>query len=628
MRKSVLRLVRVLCIAMLLGSIVPVAAFADPAAPVSLGIPAPTATAARTAGLRPLNVLPLAADDEIPGVALGASPQVGSLSGNDDDYVDVYRVSMLPGQVFSAELSMPTGRSFFMEIYDPTGTSVYAYDGFQAQSSTWDMTHERVQVPSYSTGGNYYVVIWLGDDNPVWGQYSLTWQNYTIGGDDDVAGAISPAASPVPGSLDWRTDPSDVYKFNLLEDQVLNLTLTAGSGAASSVFPIGGFDMFAYQAGTTTTWGNDWPTFYANTLDGGATTATKSYYCPPLGGGSVYVEIHSELSAANYSLAWSVTNPNNTRLSGANRYETSYEISKANFYRSGTAVLASGTSFADALCASGLAGALNAPLLLVPPKIYEDGYLTDAGLAFRFECKRLGVTDLQVVGGTAAISAALLDEAEYASSALTSARYSGADRYATSASVMSRIATVMGGPRPTAIVARGDKFADALAAAPFAYTNAYPILLTKSDELPASVRTAIQAANPNNVYVLGGTAAVNQAVFDQIDGISVNVLRKDGADRYETALNFATFVVDDLGMASWNDVGLATGVNFPDALSGGAACGARGGVLLLTQPDSLNPGVGTKLTDEKAGIGRVTVFGGTSAVSANVRNQVGAILAP
>lgn len=613
---------------MLLGSIVPAAAFADPAAPASLGMPAPAATAARTAGLRPLNVLPLTADDEIPGVALGASPQVGSLSANEDDYVDVYSVSMSPGQVFSAELSMPAGRSFYMEIYDPTGTSVYEYDGLNAQSSPWDMTHDRVQVPAYSTGGNYYVVVWLGDDNPVWGQYSIAWQRYTIGGDDDVSGAISPATSPVSNALDWRTDPSDVYKFDLLADQVLTLTLTAGSSAASSVFPIGGFDMFAYQAGTTTTWGNDWPTFYINTLDGGANTATKSYYCPPRGGGSVYVEIHSEISAANYTLAWSVTDPNSTRLSGANRYETSYEISKANFFRSSTAVLASGTSFADALCASGLAGALEAPLLLVPPAIYEDGNLTDAGRAFRFECKRLGVTDLQVVGGTAAISAALLDDAKYASNALTSTRHSGSDRYATSASVMNRIATVMGGPAPTAIVARGDKFADALAAAPFAYTNAYPILLTKSDALPTSVRTAIQAANPTNVYVLGGTAAVNDAVFNEIDGVAVNVSRKDGADRYETALNFATFVVDDLGAASWNDVGLATGVNFPDALSGGAACGARVGVLLLTQPDSLNPGVGTKLTDEKAGIGRVTLFGGTSAVSANVRNQVGAILAP
>lgn len=611
---------------MLLGSMVPSAAFADVATPATASRPA-SATTPRTAGVRPLNILPLAADDDIPGIALGASPQVGSLSANDDDYVDVYSVNMAPGQVLSAELSMPAGRSFYMEVYDPSGTSVFEYDGLQAQSSPWDMTHDRVQVPSYSTGGNYYVVVWLGDENPFWGQYSIAWQKHTIAGDDDVPAAISPATSPVSNALDWRTDPSDVYRFDLLADEVLTLTLTAGSGAASSVFPIGGFDMFAYQTGTTTAWG-DWPTFYINTLDGGANTATKSYYCPPRGGGSVYVEIHAEISAANYTLAWSITNPNNARLSGDNRYATSYEISKANFLSSGTVVLASGTSFADALCASGLAGALDAPLLLVPPAIYEDGYLTDAGRAFRVECMRLGVTDLQVVGGAAAISADLLDQAEYASGALTSSRHSGADRYATSAVVMNRIATVTGGPSSTVIVARGDKFADALAAAPFAYTNAYPILLTKSDALPASVRSAIQAANTANVYVLGGTAAVNAAVFNEIDGIAVDVSRKDGADRYATALNFATFVVEDLGAATWDYVGLATGVNFPDALSGGAACGARSGVLLLTQPDSLNPGVGTKLTDEKASIGRVTVFGGTSAVSSNVRNQVSAILAP
>ncbi len=624
---------RVLFSAVLIASLVPIAAFADPLEPQpSVATPPDSGLAQRGGmppiGLHSLGMTALAADDEIPGVALGASPLTSSLSLNDDDWVDVYSFTMAPGQVFSAELTMPAGRSFFMDVYDPTGTSVYEYTGLNAWSEPWDATHERVQLPSFALGGTYYAVVWLSDENPYLGQYTLSWQKYTLGGDDDVPGALAPAASPVSGALNWRTDPSDVYKFDLADDQVLTLSLSAGSGSASTVYPVGGFDMYTYQAGTTTVWGTDWTTWGVNTRDGGSNTATKSYYCPPGGAGTVYLEIHAELSTATYNLTWQVTDPNSIRLSGASRYETSYEISKANFVSAGTAVLAAGTSFADALCASGLAGELKAPLLLVPPKILEDGYLTDAGRAFRYECMRLGVTRFEVVGGEAAISSALLSDAKLVAGVSSTGRYSGADRYATSATVMNRIVSLNGGPTGVAIVARGDKFADALSAAPFAYSYGYPILLTKSDALPSSVRTSLQAATPATAYVLGGLTAVNGSVFSAIDSVVPTVERKAGVDRYETALNFASFVVDDLGAGSWAQIGLATGINFPDALSGGAACGARGGVLLLTQPDTLNPGVGAKLSDEMADIDRVTIFGGTSAVSSTVRTQVDGLLNP
>jgi len=617
----------------LIASLVPLAAFAEPLELQPSAAAVDSAGLARHGampplGLHSLGMTALAADDEIPGVALGASPMTGSLSLNDDDWVDVYSFSMAPGQVFSAELTMPAGRSFVMDIFDPTGTSVYEYTGYSAYSEPWDATRQRVQAPSYALGGTYYVVVWLIDENPYYGQYSLSWQKHTLGGDDDVPGALAPAASPSSGALDWRTDPSDVYKFDLTDDQVLTLSLSAGSGSASTAYPVGGFDMYTYQAGAMTVWGTDWTTWGVNTRDGGSSTATKSYYCPPGGAGTMYVEIHSELSAATYNLTWQVTDPNSTRLSGANRYETSYEISKANFVSAGTAVLAAGTSFADALCASGLAGELNAPLLLIPPKILDDGYLTDDGRAFRNECMRLGVTRFEVVGGEAAISSALLADAKLVTDVSSTGRYSGADRYATSANVMNRIVSLNGGPTSVALVARGDKFADALSAAPFAYSYGYPILLTKSDALPTTVKSALQSATPATAYVLGGNAAVFPSVFTAIDGIVPAVSRKDGADRYATALNFASFVVDDLGAASWADVGLATGVNFPDALSGGAACGARGGVLLLTQPDALNVGVAAKIADEAADIDRVTIFGGTSAVSSAARTQLDAILNP
>lgn len=613
----------------LIVSLVPASAFADvPAdAPVTVSPSRDAGTHVR--GMRPLEVLPLAADDEIPGTAMPGSPFSNSLSADGGDYVDVYSFSLAAGEVFAADLTMPAGRSFYMEVYDPTGTSIYEYQGLAGQSLPWDLTHDRIQVPApNAVGGTYYLVVWLGDDNPYLGQYSINWFKTPRAGDDDVPGAIAPSGSPVSGALDWRTDCSDVYRFDLVGDQALTLTLTAGSGAASSAYELGGFDMYAYQAGTTSVWG-DWPTWGVNTLDEGGSTVSRTYFCPPDGTGTVYVELHSELSAANYSLSYAITDPAVTRLSGETRYATSYEISKANYSTSGTAVIASGARFADALCASGLAGMMGAPLLLVPARVFEaDGSLSQDGREFRNECMRLGVDTLLAVGGTAAISDAVLQDAADVCGATTTRRFAGVDRYATSAVVMDYMVNQLSAAPDVALVARGDKFADALSAAPFAYANAYPILLTRSDQLPDPVRAALQAATPGTAYVLGGTAAVNDTVFAALDGIVPAVERKAGADRYQTALGFASFVIDDLGAASWADVGLATGVNFPDALSGGAACGSRGGMLLLTEPTQLNAGVAAKLAEESAAINRVTIFGGTSAVSSAVQTAVGGALNP
>jgi len=341
----------------------------------------------------------------------------------------------------------------------------------------------------------------------------------------------------------------------------------------------------------------------------------------------VYVEIHAELSAATYNLTWQVTDPSNIRLSGANRYETSYEISKANFSNSDVAVLASGSSFADALCASGLAGMRHAPLLLLPPALFdEDGILTEEGKAFRAECKRLGVNDFEVVGGTAVISDELLQDAKELAGTIDSARLAGYDRYSTSAVVMDYMVHELGHAPSVVIAARGDQFADALSAAPYAYANGYPILLVDRNWIGYPVTYSLQGGTPDVVYVLGGTSAVTEFSVAEIDRLVPTVKRIAGANRYETALSFASFVVDDLGAASWANVGLATGANFPDALSGGAACGSRGGVLLLTEPTTLNKGVAAKLGAEAPGVDRVMIFGGTSAVSSTVEMSVSGIL--
>ncbi|MDZ4179722.1 MAG: PQQ-dependent sugar dehydrogenase, partial [Coriobacteriia bacterium] len=83
-----------------------------------------------------------------------------------------------------------------------------------------------------------------------------------------------------------------------------------------------------------------------------------------------------------------------TRIAGANRYQTAAAIARAAFPSgSSTAVVATGEQFPDALAASGLAGALGAPVLLTTANSAHPALLSALGPA----PGGLGVTDVVIV---------------------------------------------------------------------------------------------------------------------------------------------------------------------------------------------------------------------------------------
>jgi hypothetical protein len=71
--------------------------------------------------------------------------------------------------------------------------------------------------------------------------------------------------------------------------------------------------------------------------------------------------------------------------------------------------------------------------------------------------------------------------------------------------------------------------------------------------------------------------------------------------------------------------GVATGLNFPDALTAGPYLVGLHWPVLLTDPLNLPASVSAYLTSVKASIAAITVFGGVAAVSANVFNQIVAL---
>jgi len=294
------------------------------------------------------------------------------------------------------------------------------------------------------------------------------------------------------------------------------------------------------------------------------------------------------------------------RVAGSDRYSTSAAISKSYFSSADTVVIASGLGFADALSAAPLAGANDAPILLTNPTALPD--------VIGDEIQRLGATQAYIIGSTTAVSDAV--KAQLTARGITSiTRLGGANRYATAEKVIYALPAEYfeGGAVP--FVCRGDSFADALSASPVSAYYGMPILLTKTGQLPAETVRAwkyMVARDSDLVFVVGSEAAVSDNVVGQLDSYVPSGLyfaRFAGSDRYSTA----AFVAGVFG--PWDILGLASGANFPDALSAGAALGHWGGCLALAMPDNVSYAYDT-LEHNGPYVNDFEVFGSTKALSA------------
>lgn len=305
-----------------------------------------------------------------------------------------------------------------------------------------------------------------------------------------------------------------------------------------------------------------------------------------------------------------------TSIAGATRVDTAIEASRLGFASSRYVVVATARSFPDALGGSALAGALDAPILLTDSDALPS--------AVAGEIERLGATEVIVLGGEGAVSAsvfAALDRLQ----GVTAERVAGATRYSTAEKVAERTITAMGTAWDgTAFVATGASFPDALGASPLAAANGWPIYLlapqtTTHDALIASMKDD----GVDRVLVLGGTGVMSAALETKLKATftSAKVDRLAGGDRYTTALAVACYGVTSAGLA-WDRVAIATGVNFPDALAGGALQGADGSVMLLAAPGGLHPAVRDELVARKGSITEARFLGGTNAVPQTVRDAV------
>jgi len=331
----------------------------------------------------------------------------------------------------------------------------------------------------------------------------------------------------------------------------------------------------------------------------------------------VRLESHGRGTPVLHSVSLVQQRTDLVRIQGVDRYQTAIEISKRGYPEGADAVIiVTGSAWPDALSGGALSGAVGAPLLLATRDMLNAGAVA--------EIERLGAVTAYILGGFEAIGPEVEAQLRSALHGGTVVRLAGADRYETAKVVANRVIKIAGSEYDgNALVTTGGNFPDALAASSFASRFTRPLILAdpRADavELPSAV---------SDVIVLGGTRAVSAAVearlAEQLG--DAHVRRLGGSDRYETASILARASIDQ-GMKC-QALGIATGENFPDALTGGAMLGALNAPLLLTPGTALNANAALVLADNAAHVSALYIIGGTRAVSEDTAAQAEAASAP
>jgi len=293
-----------------------------------------------------------------------------------------------------------------------------------------------------------------------------------------------------------------------------------------------------------------------------------------------------------------------TRIFGQDAIGTSLAISQAMFADSSATavVLARSDHFADALAGGPLAAAKSGPLLITPGA----GISADLDQRVLAEIRRIlppGRT-VYVLGGKLALSSEI-DRALQGLGYVV-VRVAGPNQFATAVA----IANELGNPT-TVFEATGSSFPDALSAVPAAIQAHGAILLTQDNTQAPETAAYLAAHPPVTRYAIGGPLAAAGA-----DPLAVPVY---GQDLFSTSA-----VVANAFFPNASTIGVATGLDFPDALSGGVFMGAPGhvGPMVLVLPSSPIPASIVAYLTRNAGTTLSYLFGGPLAVGDDVASFI------
>jgi putative cell wall-binding protein len=227
---------------------------------------------------------------------------------------------------------------------------------------------------------------------------------------------------------------------------------------------------------------------------------------------------------------------NTVELEADGAVEASIEWSQFTFAdgSSDTAAVGRSDKFPDNLASSLIQGQEDAPLLLTGNEALDDRVAA--------ELERLGVETVHILGGDAALDETVENELEAAG--YTVHRDAGVTRIETAIDIARThapnateglLVRAFGGPS-------GDEtqaWADALAGGAWAADANMPVFLTQTNELNDNLRAYLEDSDITSLTILGGTAAISEAVRAELEAMGIDVERVAGSNRFATAIAIA-----------------------------------------------------------------------------------------
>lgn len=415
-------------------------------------------------------------------------------------------------------------------------------------------------------------------------------------------------------------DAKGRFSFSLSSSYPVNETISPswGIGLGQNRLPsddtdysLGGFftlpgltDCGGGGTTTTTSTSTTSTTMGSTTTTVPSTTSTTQPPAPPASTTTTVVQPPPSSTSTTGPPTTSTTQPappsgvSTTRESGQppNRIGTAIAVSKSD-YAAGNAqsvVVARNDVYADALTGGPLAAAKQGPLLLTEPS-----KLNSATAAEMQRVLPAGGT-VYLLGGNAALAPNVANAIQALGYKVV--RVSGPTRFATAVAV----ARQLGNPKVD-FLATGLNFPDALSAGPAAVAQQAAILLSNGSSQSAVTAAYLASSQPATVYAVGGEAC-------QADPQAICVA---DTDRFGTAV-----AVAQKFFPNPSTIGVATGLDFPDALAADPALGLEGSPIILVNPNVPLPANTLSYLSSTKSVRNIQVFGGSAAVSQSVVQQV------
>lgn len=172
-------------------------------------------------------------------------------------------------------------------------------------------------------------------------------------------------------------------------------------------------------------------------------------------------------------------------------------------------------------------------------------------------------------------------------------------------------------PCDLAFVASGESIVDALTVSYASAIFKIPVFLTSKNSINIETVDEMKRLGVKQAVIIGGANVVSQNIANQLNGNDINVNRIYGKDRYDTAVQ----IIEDIeksGKIDTNKIFLCSGKTYADALSIASVTAKEGGIILLTDGNTLTDGTKAYITSDAD----VKIIGGNAVISNELENKI------